>query len=156
MKTWFVSVLAASGCLAVAAFAVPPAAAQSDNKAQLQQAVRQIFQRFDGNADGTITNTEFMQVGQHDFALLDNDGDSIISKTEFLDPKPRSVEQLDSKKLARAREVWSRQFALLDADKNGKLTASEHEAAGKLSFTRMDANKDGQVTPAEMTAAASR
>ena len=115
MKTWFVSVLAASGCLAVAAFAVSPAAAQSDNKAQLQQAVRQIFQRFDGNADGTITDSEFMQVGQRDFALLDGNGDEVISKTEFLDPKPRSVERLDSKNLARAREVWSRQFALLDA-----------------------------------------
>lgn len=154
MKTWFVSALAASGCLAATALPALPAAAQSGNEAQLQQAVRQIFQRFDGNGDGTITDTEFMRVGQRDFATLDVDGDSIIVKTEFLDPKPRAVDGLDSKNLARAKEVWGRQFALLDADQNGKLTAREHEAAGKQSFARMDGNKDGEVTLAEMTAAA--
>jgi Ca2+-binding EF-hand superfamily protein len=134
--------------------AAEPAMAQSASKARMEQAVRQIFARFDIDADGNITDAEFMQVGQKDFAALDADSDEIVSKTEFLDPKPRGAEQLDSKKLARAKQIWSQQFAFLDADKNSKLTASEHEAAGKQSFERMDADKDGEITLTEMTAVA--
>lgn len=153
---WSISTSAALGGMAVGILmsAAAPAAAQSANEAKMEQAVRQIFQRFDADADGNITDSEFMQVGQRDFAALDADGDSIVSKKEFLDPTPRGAEQLDSKKLARAKQIWGQQFAFLDADKNGKLTASEHETAGKQSFERMDANKDGEITLAEMTAVA--
>jgi Ca2+-binding EF-hand superfamily protein len=145
-----VALAVAAGILANA----PPAAAQSAGNARMEQAVRQIFARFDVDGDGNITDAEFMQVGQRDFAALDANSDSIISKSEFLDPKPRGAEQLDSKKLARAKQIWGRQFAFLDTDKNSKLTATEHEAAGKDSFDRMDSNKDGEVTLAEMAAVA--
>jgi Ca2+-binding EF-hand superfamily protein len=154
-KLWSLSTPVAAG-IAVAILMSPagPAAAQSTNKAQMEQAVRQIFARFDSDADGNITDSEFMQVGQRDFAALDADSDAVVSKTEFLDPKPRGAEQLDSKKLARAKKIWGQQFAFLDADKNSKLTATEHETAGKQSFERMDGNKDGEITLAEMTAVA--
>jgi len=158
VKLWSMSSVVAAGmAAALLTGAAGPAAAQSANKAQkaqMEQAVRQIFARFDGDGDGHITTSEFMQVGQRDFATLDADGDSIVSKNEFLDPKPRGAEKLDSKKLARAKQIWGQQFAFLDVDKNSKLTATEHENAGKTSFERMDADKNGEVTLAEMTAVA--
>jgi Ca2+-binding EF-hand superfamily protein len=153
-KLWLLSTPVALAVAAGVPASTPPAQAQSAGNARMEQAVRQIFARFDVDGDGNITDAEFMQVGQRDFAALDADGDSILSKTEFLDPKPRGAEQLDSKKLARAKQVWGQQFAFLDTDKNSKLTAIEHEAAGKRSFERMDANKDGEITLAEMTAVA--
>jgi Ca2+-binding EF-hand superfamily protein len=45
------------------------------------------------------------------------------------------------------------EFASMDANKDGKVTADEHSAAAKKMFDAMDANKDGKVTAAEMTAA---
>jgi Ca2+-binding EF-hand superfamily protein len=152
-KLWSLPV-AAGVAVGVLTSAAGPAVAQAANKAQMEQAVRQIFARFDGDADGNITGSEFMQVGQRDFAALDANSDTIVSKKEFLDPKPRGAEKLDSKKLAQAKKIWGQQFAFLDTDKNSKLTAGEHEAAGKESFERMDGNKDGEITLAEMTAVA--
>src|SRR5262245_13030956 len=94
--------------------AAGPAAAESGGKVKLEQAVRQIFVRFDIDGDGNITDAEFMQVGKRDFASLDAESDSVVSKTEFLDPIPRGAEQLDSKRLAQAKQIWSQQFAFLD------------------------------------------
>ena len=48
-------------------------------------------------------------------------------------------------------------FATLDADKDGKLSAAEREAApGGRMIARADADNDGAVTSAEMTAATDR
>lgn len=41
----------------------------------------------------------------------------------------------------------------LDADKDGKITATEYTAGSKTSFDKLDANADGKVTAAEMDAA---
>jgi Ca2+-binding EF-hand superfamily protein len=142
--------------VAILVSAAGPAAAQSANDAKMEQALRQIFERFDGNADGNITDAEFMQVGQRDFAALDANSDSVVSKEEFLDPKPRGAEQLDSTQLAQAKQTWSQQFAGLDADRNGKLTATEHESFEQRSFESMDGNHDGEITLAEMTAIVSQ
>jgi Ca2+-binding EF-hand superfamily protein len=141
------------GCAAALLLAITaPAAAQSESR--VEQVVRPIFDRYDRNSDGIITETEFMQVGQGDFATLDADKDSALSKHEFLDPKPRGAGQLDGANLARARQMWRQQFAFLDADKNGRVTAAEHESAGAQSFRRMDADGNSKVTLQEMMAVA--
>ncbi|MET0533390.1 MAG: hypothetical protein ABW171_04120 [Steroidobacter sp.] len=42
---------------------------------------------------------------------------------------------------------------MMDANSDGKVTATEHADAAKKMFTKMDADKDGRVTAAEMDAA---
>jgi Ca2+-binding EF-hand superfamily protein len=42
---------------------------------------------------------------------------------------------------------------MMDADKDGLITADEHSAGAKQMFTKMDADGDGAVTAAEMDAA---
>jgi Ca2+-binding EF-hand superfamily protein len=133
-----------------------PAAAQSADKMQVEQAVRQIFVGFDGNGDGNITDKEFMDAGKRDFAALDTDRDAVVSEKEFLDPKPRGAEQLKGTELARAKQIWTQQFAGLDSDKNKKLSTAEHQTAEKRSFEHLDSNKDGEITVAELTAALSQ
>lgn len=44
------------------------------------------------------------------------------------------------------------QFAMMDADKDGKVSAEEHAGGARAMFEKMDADKDGKVTAAEMTA----
>ena len=48
------------------------------------------------------------------------------------------------------------EFAAMDTNTDGKMSAEEHAAASKKMFDMMDANKDGKVTAAEMTAAHQR
>ncbi|RDZ27212.1 hypothetical protein [Lysobacter silvisoli] len=44
-------------------------------------------------------------------------------------------------------------IAVIDADRDGVITAEEHAAGAKKMFEQMDANRDGKVTAAEMDAA---
>jgi len=46
-----------------------------------------------------------------------------------------------------------KEFASMDTDHDGKVSAAEHASGAKMMFGKMDANHDGKVTAAEMTAA---
>jgi Ca2+-binding EF-hand superfamily protein len=46
-----------------------------------------------------------------------------------------------------------REFAMMDASGDGKISADEHAAGARKMFETMDANEDGKVTAAEMDAA---
>jgi len=146
------------GCAGLAAawlgLSATPAAAQSAQTMTKEQAVQLVFKRFDSDGDGNISNAEFMKVGNQDFKAFDANKDGSVSKAEFLDPKPRRLGKASDSDLAQAKEIWTRQFQMLDTDKNGALSEAEHEKAGKRSFTHIDKNKDGEITMAEMTAAA--
>jgi EF hand len=45
------------------------------------------------------------------------------------------------------------EFEGMDADRDGRISAAEHEAAAKNMFQAMDADRDGNVAAAEMDAA---
>jgi Ca2+-binding EF-hand superfamily protein len=144
----------ARSAAALLALVASPAAAQSTETTTKDQFVHAVFTRFDSNKDGTITNAEFMKVGEQDFQMLDANKDGSVSKDEFFDPKARHLDKLSAEDLAQAKTMWARQFDALDTDKNGQLSEAEHQRAGKRSFARMDANKDGKITLPEMNAAA--
>src|SRR5262245_26820766 len=136
--------------LAILVGAADPAAAQSAKDARIEQAVRQIFHSLDGDADGKLTKAEFMQARQRDFVALDVNRDSVVTKEEFLDPKLHRIGQLNSTELEQARQIWTRQFAGLDTDKDGKLTIAEDDSAEQRTFEKLDGNKDGDITLTEM------
>ena len=48
------------------------------------------------------------------------------------------------------------EFAAMDTNKDGKVSAEEHARASRKMFVTMDANADGRVTAAEMDAAHQR
>ncbi|HZV66317.1 MAG TPA: EF-hand domain-containing protein [Telluria sp.] len=49
--------------------------------------------------------------------------------------------------------LTDKEFAMMDTNKDGKISADEHAAGARKMFEAMDANKDGKVTAAEMEAA---
>jgi len=153
---WVASVGVALGMLLAEGAAVAQTSGATQQAAQQNEAVRLIFQRFDTNKDGNISSVEFEKVGQQDFVAFDANKDGVVSKDEYLDPKPHNVGKIGADQLAEAKGIWSRQFDFLDADKDGRMTKSEHEAAGVKSFQRIDSNKDGKVTLAELQSATAK
>jgi Ca2+-binding EF-hand superfamily protein len=46
-----------------------------------------------------------------------------------------------------------KEFSMMDANKDGKVSAAEHAAGARSMFEQMDADRDGKVTAEEMAAA---
>jgi Ca2+-binding EF-hand superfamily protein len=60
---------------------------------------------------------------------------------------------LSASMAAAAPSSGDKEFAMMDANKDGKLSAAEHAAGARSMFEQMDGDRDGKVTAAEMTAA---
>lgn len=55
--------------------------------------------------------------------------------------------------LAHGHYYMEEKFKMMDTDKDGKISAMEHEAGATDMFKKMDANTDGRVTVEEMESA---
>lgn len=125
--------------------------------------------RADANKDGAVTFEEFTARPREllvrriavEFKALDADGDGKLTKAEAdaVRGKPMLLliadadkdgavtkEELAKSFASRGGRVSERIFAALDADKDGKISAAEWQAAGERRFARLDRNKDGDVT----------
>ncbi len=165
------------GVLAAAAVSAmlmaPQAFAQRGDGAGGAGRAAQIFDRFDSNKDGFITEAEFNEAreksrrgggGKVNFAELDDNRDGKLSREEFNAGLMEMAEK--------AREAIP-QFEDYDTNKDGRISEAEfndakakrQEAQGAdggggrrrggrsgASFADMDANKDGSVTKEEFDA----
>lgn len=138
-------------------------------RAEAQAEVKARFERFDTNKDGTVTRAEFEAASgamkaqrdarresrQEDtFASLDNDGNGQISRAEWDAGHPGDGKSGPGGRMPGLRAAMGdRWFDALDANKDGKVTLAEANAAAMARFDRLDANKDGTVTPEERKAA---
>jgi len=129
--------------------------------------------RADANKDGAVTFEEFAARSRQflvrrvevEFKALDTDGDGKLTKAEvdaargkptlllIADANKDGVvtkEELAKAFTSRGGQVSDRVFEALDADKDGKISAAEWQAAGERRFARLDRNKDGAVTADEL------
>ncbi|NOQ34291.1 MAG: hypothetical protein GQ569_00155 [Methylococcaceae bacterium] len=137
------------------------------------------FQRMDVDESGTVSTDELRlhAMKQQNKGVRkkivkhDSDGDGTLSKEEFLAPKIKQAEakfaELDidkdgklsayeisgSKKNKKADKPKAPElFPNIDADKNGKISDEEKNAAFERLFGRLDQNKDQIVTQEEVKA----
>jgi Ca2+-binding EF-hand superfamily protein len=173
MKSFLLGGLAAA-LMPTAALAQAPAPAakigKTHTRAEVAAKVQQHFARADADRDGVITQAEAQALhaeraqrhgqradrqGRRDpakfFDRLDSNRDGQVTRAEF-----DAGRQLRAQRFAqrghhgdKAGRAGGHMFAMADANKDGRLTLQEAQAAALRHFDMVDANKDGRVTPDE-------
>jgi Ca2+-binding EF-hand superfamily protein len=98
----------------------------------------QAFDRLDGNNDGAISRAEWdahAAQRQQRVAARDRDGDGRRDGRGFHG--------------AGMHSLGGHMFEMADANKDGRVTLQEAQAAALRHFDMADANRDGQITPDE-------
>ena len=98
-----------------------------------------LFETFDANQDGTLTQAEVDQARQAQLAEFDADNDGSLDLEEY------QALWLDA-----MRERMVDQFQAHDDDGDGMVTAEEFGERFSRIVIRLDANDDGQVTLEEL------
>lgn len=99
----------------------------------------EMFQRFDRNQDGKVTQAEIDAVRDDKFKAFDGDAGGTLTIDEF---------QGMWMEMARPRMVD--RFQRLDADGDGMVTRDEYDRPFAYMMSRHDRNGDGMVTMKEM------
>ena len=125
--------------LATVASARPFGAASGDGP-RGAQGLEQMFQTFDGNGDGRLTQAEIDAYRRDRHASFDTNEDGAIALTEF-----------EKVWLDAMRTPMTQRFQRLDANADGKVTAEEFGApfAGMVQW--LDTAEDGVVTRDDLT-----
>jgi hypothetical protein len=96
----------------------------------------QAFERMDSNRDGSISRAEWdAQAAQRQQRVAARDGDERRAGRRFQGGGMHSL--------------GGRMFEMADANKDGRVTLQEAQAAALRHFDMADANRDGQITPDE-------
>jgi len=96
--------------------------------------VERLFERFDVDEDGVITQAEIEEVRAQNFTSADGDGNDEISLEEF------KVAFLE-----RSNDRMVRAFQFLDRDGDGTVTLEEIDTVANRMFNRLDRDGNGTV-----------
>ncbi len=137
--------------LAGAALALTASASLADSRGDGDRAhgperraerISAMFDRFDADKDGVITEAEIEAARATRLAAADTNGDGALSAEEFT-----------ARAVARAAERAAGMFARLDADGDGKLSDAEMQPRRGGMMAWLDADKDGTITRDEAMSA---
>jgi hypothetical protein len=126
-------------CLLLAAVLAPAAA---------NAAAESMFGRMDADRDGRITSAEHAAGARSMFGQMDADRDAVVTAAEM----GAAHAAVTGREAADGEPTPAQKIAVIDADRDGRLSASEHARGSRRLFARMDADVDGRLTPAEFEA----
>ena len=152
-------------------------AAKIHARADVQAKVAKHFARVDANRDGFVTKAEADAAVQafrgkraekrterreHAFERIDVNGDGAITKAEWDAKQTKRQERVAARdhdgdgRADRARAgghgmggFGGHMFDMADANKDGRVTLQEAQAAALQHFNMADTNRDGQITREE-------
>ncbi|MDT7532794.1 hypothetical protein OVY48_04985 [Sphingobium sp. SA2] len=121
---------------------------------------------YDAEKDGQVTRAEFDAGRLVRFQATDTNSDGWVSEAEYvaeyrarleqqLARSDRSEEKKTEERQRQIRQTYVR-FAVLDKDKDAKMTQAEYDASGTRAFAEQDNDRDDIVTAADATATAAR
>ena len=131
---------------AILVLAVAPAIAQDSQPSRPRGGGA--MQRFDSNADGRVTQEEYLAGLRQRFAAADRNRDGGLSADElpaFLFPTRRAGTTPPANEAQRMAGMVRRN----DTNNDGRLSFDELQPLMQRRFQRMDANRDGVVTAEE-------
>ncbi|WP_299480866.1 EF-hand domain-containing protein [uncultured Roseibium sp.] len=99
-----------------------------------RERAERLFERFDADKDGVITEAEISEVRAQEFAASDADGSGEISLEEF---KAQFME--------RSNDRMVRAFQFLDSDGDGTVTQEEVDVVANRMFNRLDRDGNGTI-----------
>ncbi len=116
-----------------------------------------------GQGGGGVTLAEFQARYRARLMRADTDHDGRISLSEFMAARERQDQGQGSGDGQGSAEGQggqgrnpTRQFQILDSNRDGYVTPAEIDAVSAQRFARMDANHDGVLTPEERAASRGR
>jgi Ca2+-binding EF-hand superfamily protein len=98
-----------------------------------------LFDSFDANDDGVLTQVEIDEVRQSRLVEFDADGDGSLTLEEY---QALWVDAM--------REIMVDRFQAHDDDGDGRVTAAEFAEPFDRIVSRLDADRDGQLTMDEL------
>ena len=106
------------------------------------------LQMMDTNKDGMISAAEHSAGARQMFVKMDANGDGSVTATEM----DAAYGQVKSGDQSAPRMSSAEKIRDIDGNKDGAITAVEHEAASRDKFAKMDTNRDGSLSAAELQA----
>ena len=132
----------------LAAIGVPWMAAHADQKPKPKSWAEAEIAAMDTNHDGKLTTQEHASGAKHMFETMDANKDGSVNASE-MDIQQRMVMGAHRPEGTLSA---SAKIKVIDADKDGQLSAEEHAAGSRQMFTTMDTDRDGKLTLAEIQA----
>ena len=144
-------------------------------RSAVEARVQARFARADSNRDGFVTRDELQaraEAGrgqrrerrgerrEQRFDRLDTNNDGMISRAEFDAPRAVRGGERGGQRIAHrggrgamTARFGGRAFAMMDADRDGRVALSEAQRAALQRFDRVDSNRDGAISLDERRAA---
>lgn len=113
-------------------------------------AATDLFAKMDANHDRRITAAEHAKAARGMFLAMDADRDGKVTAAEMTRAQ-RKVTGSKAGGMGSAEKIRA-----IDGNRDGVLSAGEHEAGSELMFAVMDGDKDGRLTRREYEAGHAR
>lgn len=108
------------------------------------------FAEIDRNHDGAIDRDEVKAYAADVFAVMDANGDGKLTREEYMAVRLGPQNGLNPERVKAMQDRKAARFAPMDTDGDGFVSKAEFLAGhGGRMFALMDRNRDGKVTPAE-------